>query len=244
MRTSEQIDKIAEALSKAQGEFINPEKNKVAKIPTKAGGSYSYAYADLPEIFNSTRKALCSNQLSHTTGLRYAPSIVLLIGRLMHSSGQWIESEYEISRNTDPKILAASMTYGRRYVITALLGIAADEDTDEAPEGEYDDKDKKPIPPKTNPANSPVKPIGSSIEPKFNIQDAWKKIHELRNKLNMNMNDLTVLMKANIFKELPEYKKEDFDLIIHLLNNNILIDSESIPVSPKDSFENFNEGNI
>lgn len=217
MRTSEQIDKLAEALSKAQGEFINPDKNKIAKIPMKSGGSYSYAYADLPEILNSTRKALFSNQLSHTMGLRYAPNIVLLIGRLMHSSGQWIESEYEISRNTDPKTLAASITYGRRYVFTALLGIAADEDTDEAPEDGADYEDKKPQPPKTNPANSPIKPKSSFEMGPAEIQ----KIKELSGMAKVTKDQLSDVIKAKYKKPFMELNEQDYNHLIKFLQDSV-----------------------
>jgi hypothetical protein len=50
---------------------------------------------------------------------------------IAHSSGQWIASEYPVcSVDGDHKAMGAAMTYARRYALTAMLGIAADEDTD------------------------------------------------------------------------------------------------------------------
>lgn len=148
MKTSEQIDKLAEALSKAQGSFQNPEKNKTATIPMKAGGKYSYDYADLPESLNVTRKALSENGLSHLCTVSYIgdEGIPMLLGRLLHSSGQWVESEFLLPNSPDPKLIAASMTYGRRYLFNALTGIAADDDIDAGEDNvEYKPKPKKII---------------------------------------------------------------------------------------------------
>ena len=40
MKTSEQINDLATALSAAQGELQNPERNREVTVQTKAGGSY------------------------------------------------------------------------------------------------------------------------------------------------------------------------------------------------------------
>lgn len=177
MKTSEEINQLSEALAKAQGSFKNPDKNKTAIIKMKSGGSYSYKYADLPSILDATRKGLSDNGLSHLFAIRYEGQFCFLVGRLMHSSGQWVQSEYVLPRSVDPKGLAAEMTYGRRYIYTALVGIAADEDTDSQPEGtsgiptEDDDREtaegrgnyqqapKAPVQvPGPVPAQSPIKP--------------------------------------------------------------------------------------
>ena len=50
MRSSEQIDQLAAALVCAQAEFPTVTKTKVARVPTKGGGEYSYRYADLPDV--------------------------------------------------------------------------------------------------------------------------------------------------------------------------------------------------
>lgn len=142
MRTSTEIDKLADALAKAQGEMKNPEKNKTAKIPTKSGSSYQYNYADLPAVFDAAKESLAKNGLAHIATIDELDKSLVLVMRLAHSSGQWIESVYPLPNGGDDKALAASITYGRRYLFTALTGIAADEDTDSQPEGgaSYDRK--------------------------------------------------------------------------------------------------------
>lgn len=133
MKTSEQLDKLAEALSKAQGQMVNPEKNKTAKVEgvTKAGKQYSYEYkyADLPQVFEAARKALSENGITHVCGMVPNGDSVLLSMRLIHSSGQWLESEITVFGDDDKK-LAAAITYFKRYLFISLVGMAAEEDTD------------------------------------------------------------------------------------------------------------------
>ena len=134
MKTSADVGKLAGALSKAQSAFQPILKNREAKIPTKSGGSYSYSYADLASIIAATQKPLSENGLATTS----APSNggVTLVMRLLHSSGEWIEGEYPLpsGAGVDDKVRAAAITYGRRYLLSSLLGIATEDDTDSLPE--------------------------------------------------------------------------------------------------------------
>ena len=138
MKTSDQLDKLIEALAKAQGQMKNPEKNRTAKIPTKDGG-YEYNYADLPITYDAARKCLSENGLAHTTLLETREHTVVAIGILMHSSGQMLVSEWELGpREMNSRIKAAEYTFARRYLFTAMTGMAADEDMDSAPEQKDD----------------------------------------------------------------------------------------------------------
>jgi len=134
MKTSDNTDKISEALAAAQGMMRNPEKNKTAKIPMKAGGTYSYDYADLPATIDTIRPALAKNGLAHVAGVKREDRGTVLAVRLLHTSGQWLESEMDLPMAADPKAAASNLTYFRRYLLTALVGIAADDDLDSEPE--------------------------------------------------------------------------------------------------------------
>lgn len=139
MKTSEQTNEIAAALAKAQGEMKNPEKNRTATIPIKEkdGGyrdrKYSFNYADLADVIDCTRLPLSKNGLSHSNGVRILENgACILTCRLSHSSGQWYESEYPLVKDAPTKELAADITYLRRYLLSGLIGIIGDEDTDAA----------------------------------------------------------------------------------------------------------------
>jgi ERF superfamily. len=58
------IDKVSAAFAKAQGDFKELAKNRVAKVPMKSGGHYSYKYADLHDVMLSVRDALKANELA------------------------------------------------------------------------------------------------------------------------------------------------------------------------------------
>jgi hypothetical protein len=83
-------------------------------------------YADLAAIFDAARKPLSANGLA----------IVQTIGdgvlhtRLLHTSGQWIASEHPLPMSGRPQEIGSALTYARRYSLSALIGIAADEDDD------------------------------------------------------------------------------------------------------------------
>lgn len=132
MRTSESTDKLAEALAAAQGEFKNPERNREVKVQTKTGGSYTFAYATLDAIMDAIRGPLSKHGLAMLQDSGTADGALTLCTRLIHSSGQWIESDTIAAKPADfgPQALGSLMTYLRRYSICGLLGIAPDEDDD------------------------------------------------------------------------------------------------------------------
>jgi hypothetical protein len=65
-------------------------------------------------------------------GLAFVQTISdgVLHTRLLHTSGQWIASEHPLPMSGKPQEIGSALTYARRYSLSALLGIAADEDDD------------------------------------------------------------------------------------------------------------------
>jgi len=127
LRTSENIDAIALALAKAQGSMIHPQKNKVAKV-----GSYSYNYSDLADCLDAVRKPFADNEIALVQiAFNPTPTTVGIVTRLMHSSGQWIEGTlYMPTADPRPQTIGSAITYGRRYALGPMAGIASDDDDD------------------------------------------------------------------------------------------------------------------
>jgi hypothetical protein len=134
---SPEINELATALVKAQGDFPTVLKTKTAKIQTKPtpanpnGGSYSYDYADLGDI----REAVVPTLTQYGLAVTQAPSIYgdspALTTTLMHTSGQWIESEMLLHiEKTDAQGQGSAITYARRYALSAILGIVTESDDD------------------------------------------------------------------------------------------------------------------
>lgn len=139
MNTSEKIDEIAAALANFQNNVPTIAKNKTA-----GSGSYSYKYADIADVLTSIRSKLAENGLSVSQMPENENSVVnnvvseyiVVTTRLMHTSGQWIESSLKGSlsanqgRMSNMQAVGSITTYLRRYSLAAMLGLATDDDVD------------------------------------------------------------------------------------------------------------------
>lgn len=116
------MGQIYGALSLAQGEFPEIPKNKKG---------HGYMYADIADILRAVRPVLSKHGLAVMQMLRGQD----LVTTLAHKSGAKIESVYPVvidgtGRMNNIQRQGAALTYARRYSLTALLGVAADEDVD------------------------------------------------------------------------------------------------------------------
>jgi hypothetical protein len=128
---SEAINEIATALAKAQSKIGAPPRNREVTVKTKTGGSYKFKYATLDSIIEHVRKPLTENGLWFTQTLANGDGKYRLVTQLIHSSGQRIVSETPIlADSSDNQAFGSALTYMKRYALSALLGIAADEDDD------------------------------------------------------------------------------------------------------------------
>jgi hypothetical protein len=225
MKTSDQIDKIVEALAKAQGQMQNPENNKTVEVETRAGRSYKYSYATLNSVYDTARKALSENGLAHTAGIHYDNGVPILIGMLMHTSGQWFGSHYMLPRTNDDKAFAASMTYGRRYLFNALVGIAGDEDLDSEPEdnSSYGNKGLKPKSPPIS-GHGPVvqsKPGPQPKPPQSEITSSDKqRLSELSKRRLWAIESVTGYMKLRYGRDkLSELTRHQFNELIDVITH-------------------------
>jgi len=128
MRTSEDIKDIAVALSTFQAECPNVIKSAVNPF-------FKKNYATLDAIWDMVRPVLNKHGLSIVQGGGYVESTVVTVTtRLVHTSGQWFESDYHLpggdGNKYTPQSVGSAITYGRRYGLSAMLGIASEEDTD------------------------------------------------------------------------------------------------------------------
>lgn len=122
MRTSENIDQLATALAAAQAEMKNAKLNKI-------NPHFKSKYADLAEIRDTVTPALSKNGIAVVQGTDAAESGILVVTRLVHKSGQWIESRFPIAYDK-PQTMGSAYTYAKRYSLAAICNIAADEDDD------------------------------------------------------------------------------------------------------------------
>jgi len=125
-------DPLAAALVAFQGEVPVIPKNRTAKIPTKTGGSYSYQYADLSDMWDAIREPLRRNGLAVTQPLTSAsPTCMAIKTIIWHESGQYHSETFEFSvAGRSPQEIGSQITNMKRYALGAALGISTDDDDD------------------------------------------------------------------------------------------------------------------
>lgn len=123
MKSSEQLNEFAGALAQAQGEMENATLNKV-------NPHFKSKYADLAAIRDAVVPALAKNKIAVIQAIDSDEQGPFLTTRLVHSSGQWVESVYPLPANAKPQEFGSALTYGKRYSLASLCGISADEDDD------------------------------------------------------------------------------------------------------------------
>src|SRR5882757_7638503 len=139
-RSSESIAAIATALAKAQIELTNPEKAMVGTIYNNRSDSpQSFRYASLSSGLDIVRKVLGGHQIAiaQTTEIDRASGTVNLTTALMHTSGEWICSDWpvcQLSETAAPRRMGAALTYARRYALFTMVGIAGEDDLDAPPD--------------------------------------------------------------------------------------------------------------
>lgn len=122
---SESINELLSALCKAQGKIRHAVKNN------KNSFFKDHTYADLNSIWEACRDHLTSNGISIIQSPQGTKDEMYLVTILGHSSGQWIKSYYPIVPiKQDPQGIGSAITYARRYSLSAMVGICADEDDD------------------------------------------------------------------------------------------------------------------
>lgn len=125
MNTSQTINKIAPALLKAQAAVANAVK-------TGTNPHFRNKYAPLEEVIKVCKDALNANGISFIQGGELSDGDLLhLSTRLLHESGEWIESTVSMKPvKADPQGIGSCITYARRYALAAMCGVASEEDDD------------------------------------------------------------------------------------------------------------------
>ena len=141
---------LAEALAAFQSELP-----PIGKANTANTGTYSYSYADLADISRAVMPLLGKHGLSFTSfptldeGGRF-----VLRYTLRHASGESDSGSYPLPANGSAQQMGSAISYARRYALSAVTGIAPDEDDDGKAAGTYEYRSERPAsrqaPPATN----------------------------------------------------------------------------------------------
>lgn len=135
MLRSESIAQLSAALAAAQGAFPRIPRDRTVTVRSrKTDTTYTFSYAPLDTILDAVRQHLAANGLALVQGVVLDEKGAEYVRTtLLHSSGEWLAHDQPLfsgSAENASQAYASGMTYARRYGVTALLCLAADDDDD------------------------------------------------------------------------------------------------------------------
>lgn len=162
---SETIEKLAVALIAAQNEMEAVGKNKINPF-------FKSNYADLANVIEVTRPALCKNGLAVT----HVPDGDKVYVILVHSSGQYLGGPMNLRCDKPgPQAQGSAYSYSRRYSYKGIIGAI---DTDDDAEAAEDRRTVQPTAPKAPSYGIPIpkfKDVPEPIDPSEHVIKIGKK---------------------------------------------------------------------
>lgn len=188
---------LATALVKFQSVVPVIPKNQTAKIPMKSGGSYSYKYADLADIWEAIRKPLKDNGLAVTQMLKSNETTDFIVTKIWCDNGETEQEEFAIpTSGKTPQEVGSVVTYYKRYALGAALGISTEEDDDGA-SGNTKPEKKEPAKPYKSPQEDNIRSMGQQLGYEDRIIDA--KIATITNE--QQATDMITKLTELLFKK-------------------------------------------
>lgn len=211
MEKSQSIKEIATSLSKFQAKVEAVKKDSNNPF-------FKSKYASLENIIEAIRKPLDEVGLSFSqfpTGENELATI------LMHTSGEYLQSTVKMApKENTPQGQGSAITYMRRYALSAVLGLATEDDDD----GNAASK-PKPVEKK----QEVKKPIVASIT------DLKKSIASRLSKLGVNYKELTPEENTQMFMDLTQLEPTEDNFLE--INNRL-----GVLVSDKEEANKKNNG--
>jgi len=127
MNKSDSISELTKALVKVQSQLGG------ARLDS-SNPFFKSKYASLSAVWDACRKLLADNELAviQTTSAGNDNNLIIDT-TLSHSSGEWITGELPmILPKNDPQGIGSAITYGRRYGLSAIIGICPEDDDAES----------------------------------------------------------------------------------------------------------------
>ena len=172
MNHSESIKEIAAALAAFQAEVKDPARD--GQNP-----HFRSKYVQIDGLLAAVRPMLAKHGLSIVQSIGGDGQNISVTTEIMHTSGEWIRTDALVMKavKQDPQGAGSCATYGRRYGLSAALGVAWDDDDD---------------------GNEALTPTKKSKAP--TKADALKKIAEQAKKQGVSSDDMKEIMKRQYNK--------------------------------------------
>lgn len=198
MRTSEETTNLMKAMIAAAPEIRSIAKNKQA---------YGYKYATLDSLIDMLRDVLPKHGLWFTQIPTRSDEESVLTTRVFHESGEWLEDKILMTdtelqgKANDTQKLGASITYFRRYVLSSIFGVSADEDVD----GNLESKER--------PQQARPQPTAQKIDSKTYLKK------EIRERIDQGatedsvLGDFASILGTNIIKQVDQMTDDEARII-------------------------------
>ena len=117
------IGKLAKALAKCQTDLVPASKSS-------SNPFFNSKYSDISEVLKACQRPLGNNGIALTQGSHNSKTGFYVWTQLTHAdSGEYIRTAIAVSvGKADNHAIGSALTYGRRYGISAMVGIAQEDD--------------------------------------------------------------------------------------------------------------------
>lgn len=204
------IGKIAAAIAKAQAVMGPAIKDREGVITGKEGRpGYRYGYATLAACFEALQPFADNGIAIVQVPLDGGHNGVRVATYLLHESEEWIRGELWIPGNTStPQGFGGTLTYARRYCLSALTGLAADDDdgatAQQAASAPVQSNGNTP-----RPASPPKPPVDQDAM----VVDFGKKLEAATSKADLKTIG-ALIAKSPLDKPRREYLHETYNLVL------------------------------
>ena len=225
MNKSENINELAAALAKAQGEMRGAVKDS-------ANPFFKSRYADLASVWDACRVPLTKNGLSVVqTNVGDGAEMVAVETILLHSSGQWISSFLSVKPvKNDPQGIGSCITYLRRYSLAAMVGIAPEDDDGNAASGHHEER-------KYEPHDEPIQPdrdLKAGSDSIVISQPQRNRLFAIMKKNKVSEFSMKNYMKKFGLESTKDIQRKDYDAIIGMVESGELSDKEGVQHEPEE----------
>jgi molecular chaperone GrpE (heat shock protein) len=144
MRTSDKSEAVFKAFIEAQaemGKLLKDSENPFFKSK----------YASLAAVLDLLKPVFEKHGIAIIQGSGESGTGIKIVTRLVHTSGQWIETDFPMPLvKQDAQGAGSASTYGRRYALKAIASLAEEDDdgqaaSDEEPRRDRTEASLKPI---------------------------------------------------------------------------------------------------
>lgn len=217
MTRSETIGALGAALAKAQAAMKPAVKD--AKNP-----HFKSSYADLASVWEACRAHLTANGIAVIQSPEADGARVTITTLLAHSSGEWLQGALTLTaRQADPQSVGSAITYGRRYGLASMVGVAPDDDDAEAATGRdappldthRDMRDERPraAAPSSDARPAPTGERGERVI----TEGQRKRFYAISKEKQWTEADVKTLLGQYGYASSKDIKAKDYDALVQAL---------------------------